>query len=81
MTEYLGQSTQDAAEPTVRRFAYVGIVVPAMFTLAALAAQFAWLPETPDPLATHWSGSGPNGSGPGWTYPLITLLMGFGLST
>jgi len=62
------------------RFAYVAVVTPAVLTLAALALQLRWLPETPDPIATHWSGSGPDRSGSHWTYPLITLFMGFGLS-
>lgn len=80
MTQDSEQATEDVSRTVVRRFAQVGVVVPAILTLAALASQFAWLPDTPDPLATHWSGSGPDGSGPGWTYPLITLFLGFGLS-
>jgi len=54
--------------------------LPAILTLAALAAQLQWLAEAPDPLAVHWSGSTPDASGARWVYPLLTVLLGFGLS-
>lgn len=80
MTE-IRTSDASSAERVTKTFGYVGVLAPAVFTLAALAAQLRWLADTPDPLATHWGTGGADGAGPRWTYPLITLLLGFGLAT
>jgi len=62
-----------------RRFAVVGIVVPSLVTGLALVAQLIALPHVPDPVAVHWSGTGgPDGSGPAWSYLVLTLLFGAG---
>src|SRR3954453_11138325 len=70
---------KDVKDVAASRFACVAVVVPGILTAGALALQFNWLQHTPDPIALHWSGSGPDGSGPGWVYPLLTALLGFGL--
>ena len=62
-----------------RRFVIVGIVAPILVTLMAIAAQLVWLPQTPEPIAVHWGLDGVDGSGPGWTYPFFTLVLGVAL--
>lgn len=56
----------------------VGLVIP----LAALALSTTviatWMPQLPDPVATHWSATGPDEFGPRWTV-LLTPLVGAGL--
>lgn len=64
----------------IRRFAWVGIVVPGILTALALSAQLRWLPDTPNPIAVHWGSGGADGSGPRWVFPLLTLMLGFGMS-
>ncbi|GAA4188490.1 DUF1648 domain-containing protein [Microbacterium oryzae] len=63
----------------IRRFRWVGLYVPvALFALIALV-QTVLLPAMPDPAATHWGPTGgPDGFGPAWTFPLMTLLVGGG---
>jgi hypothetical protein len=68
------------ADRVTKTFGYVGVALPAIFTLAALAAQLQWLADAPDPMATHWGTDGADGSGPRWTFPLITVALGFGLA-
>ncbi|QAY60906.1 DUF1648 domain-containing protein [Microbacterium protaetiae] len=66
--------------PDVRRarhaFLWVGVLAPTAVTLLSAIVIAVWLPQLPDPAATHWSGGGgPDGFGPAWTY----LLFGVGL--
>ncbi|BDZ64041.1 DUF1648 domain-containing protein [Agromyces mangrovi Wang et al. 2018] len=61
------------------RFLVVTIVLPAVLVAIALVLQFAWLPELPATVATHWSGSEPDGFGPAWTYPALTVAIGLGV--
>ncbi|WP_449281386.1 DUF1648 domain-containing protein [Leucobacter sp.] len=37
---------------------WVGLVLPLAVTVAAAALLLAWLPRLPDPMASHWSGTG-----------------------
>lgn len=61
---------------TIRSFSLVAVVVPAVLTVVAVALQLLWLPALPDPAAVHWGVSGgPNGFGPAWTFPVITLVI------
>ena len=56
---------------------WVGLLIPLLITAAAVTTTLIWLPRLPDPAATHWSGGdGPDGFGPGWTFPLIGALLG-----
>ena len=51
----------------------VGLVAPVAIAGIAVSLQIAWLPELPDPAATHWSGTGsPDGFGSPWTFPALT---------
>lgn len=64
----------------VRRFAAVAVVLPAALTLAAVIVQLVVLPSVPDPIAVHWGGPGaPDGFGPAWLSPVLTVAVGFGL--
>lgn len=59
-------------------FIIVGIVIPVIVAVAASILMLTWLPELPVPAATHWSGAGPDGSGPGWTFPAVMAGLGVG---
>ncbi|WP_029144589.1 DUF1648 domain-containing protein [Microbacterium luticocti] len=58
-----------------RAFVWVGVVLPAAITLVSSVVIAMWLPQLPDPAATHWSGNGPDGFGPAWTF----LVVGAGV--
>ncbi|MEF3402733.1 DUF1648 domain-containing protein [Agromyces sp. CCNWLW203] len=62
-----------------RRFLLIGCALPAAITLVAVALMVVWLPEVPPTVATHWTGSGPDGFGPAWVVPLGTAVLGLGL--
>jgi len=59
-----------------RRFTLVGAVIPGALTVLAVVVQVALLPQLPNPSAVHWGLDGVDGSGPAWTYPVITAFMG-----
>lgn len=60
----------------IRSFSLVAIVVPLIVTMVAVVLQLVWLPTLPDPAAVHWGASGePDGFGPAWTFPVITLVL------
>ena len=60
----------------IRSFSLVAIVVPLVLTMVAVVLQLVWLPTLPDPAAVHWGLSGgPDGYGPAWTFPVITLVL------
>lgn len=60
-------------------FLWVGVIVPlAVVTVSALVVAI-WLPDIPEPAATHWSGDGPDGYGPGWTHLVVLLGVGGGM--
>lgn len=59
-----------------RAFLWVGVIVPVVITLLSSAVIAIWLPQLPDPAATHWSGGGgPDGFGPAWTFLVIGLAL------
>ncbi|GAA2529437.1 hypothetical protein GCM10009860_06430 [Microbacterium mitrae] len=62
-----------------RRFLIVGLWVPGLITLVAVALQLLWLRDLPNPAAIHFGTNGPDGFGPRWTYPLLTGLLGIGM--
>lgn len=61
-------------------FFRVGVVLPLAVTATACVLMLLWLPELPTPAATHWSGSGPDGSGPAWTFPAAMAGVGVGFT-
>lgn len=59
-----------------RAFVWVGVVVPVAITLLSGLVIAVWLPQLPDPAATHWSGGGgPDGFGPAWTFLPVGLAL------
>lgn len=58
-------SSGSAKERSIRsRIFIVGGLVPSVIGIAATILMLSWLPQLPDPIAVHWSGSGANGYGP-----------------
>lgn len=61
---------------SVRRTAVlVGGIIPVAIAAIVTVAMLSWLPELPDPIATHWGGAGPNGFGPDGFGPAIGLIF------
>ncbi|QEO09722.1 DUF1648 domain-containing protein [Protaetiibacter larvae] len=58
----------------------VAVVLPLIAAATAVAVQLAWLPELPDPVATHWGTEGPNGFAPPWASPVLTGGVVLGLA-
>ncbi|MBO9627680.1 MAG: DUF1648 domain-containing protein [Microbacterium sp.] len=55
-----------------RALLIVGVAAPVVITAVAVALIAIWLPELPDPAATHWGVDGVNGVGLG--IPLLLVL-------
>lgn len=65
---------------SVRRFVLIALTLPVLIVLIGVAIQLVVLPTLPDPVANHWGLSGePNGFGPVWITPLLTVVGGLGL--
>lgn len=65
----------------IRRFRWIGLLVPLAVFVALAAAQAVLLPLLPDPLATHWGlTGGPDGFTPAAVVPLLTLAVGGGVT-
>ncbi|HTL41687.1 MAG TPA: DUF1648 domain-containing protein [Pseudolysinimonas sp.] len=63
------------------RILLVSLLVPVVLTVVAAAVQFAWLPQLPASVAVHWSADGrPDGYGPAWSLPVLTLVAGLGIA-
>lgn len=60
----------------VRRAVSVGLVVPGLLGGAAVAWQLAAIDDLTQELVTHWGTDGPDGFGPAWVYPLLTIVGG-----
>lgn len=56
-----------------RRVLVVGGVVPVLIAAIATVLMISWIPQLPDPVAIHWSGSGPDGYGSVWMSVLLPL--------
>lgn len=66
-----------AADRAVSRFVLVALVLPVILTLASVIVQLVLIPHMPDPIAIHWGAGGhPNGFGPVWVSPVLTILLG-----
>lgn len=59
----------------------IGVVMPIALALTSAILLITWLPLTPDPVATHWSGSAPDGfTGAGANIFLVSgMSAGLGL--
>lgn len=77
------QSVTVVHETEVRRarraLIVIGLVLPVIITAVAVGVIAAWLPELPDPAATHWGIGGVDGFGAPSTYLWIAIGMGLGL--
>lgn len=64
-----------------RRIAFwVGVWAPLLVVALGVLLQAVWIPRLPDPVATHWSGSGgPDGFGSIGTNILLTAIVGVGV--
>ncbi|MGM7697569.1 DUF1648 domain-containing protein [Microbacterium sp. A84] len=60
-------------------FLWVGVIVPLALIVLATVVIAAWLPEIPEPAATHWGTDGVDGYGPGWTYLVMPIGIGGGI--
>lgn len=76
-------TTNSDASADVRRarraLILVGLIVPAVLTAIAVALVALWMPDLPDPAATHWGLDGVDGFGPPATYLWLAAVIGFGL--
>ncbi|MDH6284809.1 DUF1648 domain-containing protein [Prescottella agglutinans] len=63
---------------------FFGVVVPVLAAAAGVALTFALEPRLPEQIATHWSGSSPDGfmspTASAWSLAVIVLLVGGGCS-
>ena len=67
-------------DSVVRRFVFVALVAPGVLTAVTLGLLFAWRAELPQPIATHWGGSGgPDRFGSLATAYVVSLVLGLGL--
>ncbi|UNK69897.1 DUF1648 domain-containing protein [Microbacterium sp. H1-D42] len=59
-------------------FFWVGVIIPVAILLITAAVIATWLPELPDPIATHWGTSGVDGFAPKWAAIALPLGVGGG---
>ncbi|WP_162893235.1 DUF1648 domain-containing protein [Microbacterium halotolerans] len=74
-------NTYDALRArAVRRFRWVGLILPLGVIAVLSLVLVVLLPHMPDPAAIHWGlTGGPNGFGPAWTIPATIAGIGGGL--
>ncbi|MDQ0613518.1 flagellar basal body-associated protein FliL [Microbacterium sp. W4I4] len=77
------QSVTAVHETEVRRarraLIVIGLVLPVIITAVAVGLIAVWLPELPDPAATHWGVGSADGFGAASSYLWITIALGLGL--
>jgi len=79
-TPATASATRPARSRLPRSIWLVTVALPLVVVAAAVAVQLAWLPQLPDPVATHWGGTAaPNGFGPAWSVVALTAGLGIGL--
>lgn len=79
MTDHI-PAAQETAESGARtltrtRLVAVGAALPIVIAAVASGLMLGRLPQLPDPVAVHWTGSGPDGFGPAWSLPALLLGM------
>lgn len=74
------QRAQDVSTRRLVTYIAVGLVVPALATLASVAAQLIAWPRLPDQIAVHWNAAGDadRWSSP-WVPLALTVVFGVGL--
>ncbi|MGF2948662.1 SdpI family protein [Microbacterium alcoholitolerans] len=77
------QSVTAVADGDLRRarrgLIVVGLVLPVVATAIVVTLIAVWMPELPDPAATHWGVGGVDGFGPAATYLWLAIGVGLGL--
>ncbi|MBH0023876.1 DUF1648 domain-containing protein [Salinibacterium sp. SWN248] len=53
----------------------IGVVIPLLITMAAAFVMALWVPELPNPVASHWGTSGPDGYSTVGSVIALPLLM------
>jgi hypothetical protein len=71
--------------PAVRRqrivVLWIGLILPVLLIAVGAFMIWLWLPELPNPAATHWNnGPEPDGFGPPSTYLAVLLAIGGGMA-
>ncbi|WP_143338131.1 DUF1648 domain-containing protein [Demequina sp. NBRC 110054] len=66
-------------DDVVRRAIQVGMGGPVLLVGLGIVIQLMSLDGLSAEVVTHWGPSGPDGYGPAWTWPVLTLLVGLGL--
>ncbi|MFG6502671.1 DUF1648 domain-containing protein [Microbacterium sp. P05] len=69
----------DSPRP-IRAYLGVAVVLPLLVTAVGVAVQVFVLPRLPDPVAIHWSASGPDGFGAPWSLAALIAGVGVGLT-
>lgn len=69
--------------PEIRRartaFWWVGVIIPLALIALAGVVMLAWLPDLPDPVATHWGAGEVDGYAPKWMPPVMLAGLGGGV--
>lgn len=60
-------------------FWWVGVIVPLALIALSSIVVIAWLPDVPEPVATHWGSEGVDGYAPKWMPPVMLAGLGGGL--
>lgn len=72
-------NTDRATARSRTAFLWVGVILPLVILVSVAAVITAWLPELPDPVATHWGVDGVDGYGPRWSAIALPLGVGGGV--
>ncbi|MBF0815784.1 DUF1648 domain-containing protein [Microbacterium paludicola] len=74
-------SVLEERDRAIRRFRIVALAAPIVGSAIFAIAQLAMLPGVPDVVAIHWGADGrPDGFGPAWTFPALSIALGIGLT-
>lgn len=73
-------SVLEERDRAIRRFRIVALAAPIVVSAIFAIGQLAMLPGVPEVVAIHWGADGrPDGFGPAWTFPALSMALGAGL--
>lgn len=55
-------------------YRWAGVIAPLALLMVTIVVVASWLPELPDPIASHWAPAGADAFAPKWTALLVPLL-------